>query len=53
MIDPFIGSGTTAEECIKLGIPYLGYEINKVYKQDIDLRLKGCKKEAQQIKLKI
>lgn len=39
-IDPFMGSGTTAEVCIKLGIPYIGYEINPIYKHDIDLRIK-------------
>ncbi|KKL75455.1 hypothetical protein LCGC14_2054720 [marine sediment metagenome] len=38
VIDPFIGSGTTAEVCIRLGIPYIGYEINPIYKQDMDLR---------------
>ena len=39
VIDPFIGSGTTAEVCIKLGIPWVGYEINLIYKQDMDLRI--------------
>ena len=39
VIDPFIGSGTTAEVCIKLGIPYIGYEINSIYKHDMDLRI--------------
>ena len=39
VIDPFIGSGTTAEVCIKLGIPYIGYEINPIYKHDIDIRI--------------
>lgn len=53
VIDPFMGSGTTAEVCTKLGIPYIGYEINEVYKQDIDKRLRNCKKEPQQTKLKI
>lgn len=48
VIDPFLGSGTTAEVCIKLGIPWLGYEINEVYSQDINKRLKNCKKEPKQ-----
>ena len=39
VIDPFMGSGTTAEVCIKLGIPYIGYEINSIYKHDMDLRI--------------
>lgn len=48
VIDPFLGSGTTAEVCTKLGIPWLGYEINEVYSQDINKRLKNCKKEPKQ-----
>lgn len=51
VIDPFLGSGTTAEVCTKLGIKWLGYEINEVYSQDINKRLKNCKKEPQQISL--
>ncbi|TFF90329.1 MAG: hypothetical protein EU548_03575 [Promethearchaeota archaeon] len=51
VIDPFLGSGTTAEVCTKLGIKWLGYEINEVYSQDINKRLKNCKKEPQQITL--
>jgi len=51
VIDPFIGSGTTAEVCTKLGIPWLGYEINEVYSQDINKRLKNCKKEPKQMEL--
>jgi len=53
VIDPFMGSGTTAEVCTKLGIPWLGYEINEVYSQDINKRLKNCKKEPKQVKLQI
>ena len=51
VIDPFIGSGTTAEVCTKLGIKWLGYEINEVYSQDINKRLKNCKKEPKQVTL--
>lgn len=41
VIDPLIGSGTTAEVCTLLGIPWIGYEINEIYKQDIERRLNG------------
>ena len=41
VIDPFIGSGTTAEVCKKLNIPWIGYEINEIYKKDIEKRLNG------------
>ena len=51
VIDPFIGSGTTAEVCTKLGIPWLGYEIKEIYSQDINKRLKNCKKEPKQIQI--
>ena len=51
VIDPFLGSGTTAEVCTKLGIPWLGYEIKEVYSQDINKRLKNCKKEPKQIQI--
>lgn len=39
VIDPFVGSGATAEVCKKLNIPWIGYEINEIYKQDIERRL--------------
>jgi len=31
VLDPFIGSGTTAVVCKKLGCKYIGFEINKEY----------------------
>ncbi len=51
VLDPFLGSGTTSEVCTKLGIPWLGYEINEVYSQDINKRLKNCKREPKQISI--
>ena len=39
IIDPFMGSGTTAHSCIQLGIKYVGYELEKEYKKDIDKRI--------------
>lgn len=51
VIDPFLGSGTTAEVCEKLGIKWLGYEINEVYSQDIEKRLKNVKVEPKQCDL--
>lgn len=53
VIDPFLGSGTTAEVCTKLGIKWLGYELNEVYSHDINKRLKNCKKEPQQVSLEV
>ena len=51
VIDPFMGSGSTAEICTKLGIPWIGYEMNKCYRGDIEKRLKNCVKEPQQCDL--
>ena len=48
VIDPFLGSGTTAEVCTKLGIKWIGYELNMEYSHDINLRLTNCKKEPKQ-----
>jgi len=53
VIDPFLGSGTSAEVCTKLGIPWLGYEINEVYSQDINKRLKNLKREPKQTTLEL
>lgn len=38
LLDPFAGSGSFLKASSILNIPYLGYEINPLYKQDIDLR---------------
>jgi DNA modification methylase len=51
VVDPFIGSGTTAEACTRLSIKWVGYEINKEYKVDINKRLKHCKKKAHQLSM--
>jgi DNA modification methylase len=43
-----MGSGTTAEVCETLGIPWLGYEIMEEYAPDIQLRIqRGIKKHQQ------
>ena len=31
VIDPFLGSGTTAVACAELGVPFIGYEIVEGY----------------------
>jgi len=40
VLDPFLGSGTTAEVCEGLGIKWLGYEIMEEYTPDIERRIK-------------
>jgi len=45
VLDPFIGSGTTAVACKKLGRKYIGFDINQQYCDDAMNRLKSIKKE--------
>ncbi|RLC37005.1 site-specific DNA-methyltransferase [candidate division Kazan bacterium] len=43
VLDPFIGSGTTAVACRQLGRHYIGYEINKEYCEIAKQRLANIK----------
>jgi DNA modification methylase len=38
-LDLFLGSGTTAQCCEEMGIPWLGYEIMEAYAPDIEKRI--------------
>ena len=40
LIDPFLGSGSFGQACEILKIPWIGYEINEIYRNDIDLRMR-------------
>ncbi len=40
IIDPFLGSGTTAVACMELGRKYIGFEINKNYYEVAQRRIK-------------
>jgi site-specific DNA-methyltransferase (adenine-specific) len=42
ILDPFMGSGTTAEACIRSGRPFIGLEIDRNYWQ---LSVERCKRE--------
>ena len=46
VLDPFMGSGTTAISCIKTGRNYVGFEINKKYFKNIEGRIKKIKNET-------
>ena len=39
VLDPFIGSGTTARSCEEFGIPWLGFEIEERYARDIEMNV--------------
>jgi len=39
VLDPFLGSGTTAKAAITQNRRYIGYEINKAYKKTIDKKI--------------
>lgn len=49
VLDPFMGTGTTAEAAIELGRNAIGYEINPEYKELIDNKLKRAKESCQQM----
>lgn len=44
VLDPFIGSGTTAKAAIELGRKYIGFEISKEYCDIAEERLRGSEK---------
>ena len=39
VLDPFMGTGTTAEAAIELGRNAIGYEINPEFKKLIDIKV--------------
>lgn len=44
VIDPFLGSGTTAVACAELGVPFIGYEIVEEYAEMANERVKEQKR---------
>ena len=48
VLDPFMGSGTTAVACIRTGRNYIGFELNKEY---YDKACKRIKLEQAQLAL--
>lgn len=51
VLDPFMGSGTTAIACIELDRNYIGFEISKEYCELIKTRLDNFKKELNKEKI--
>ena len=47
VLDPFMGSGTTAVACKELNRRFIGYEINEEYHKIATDRLNGIKKNGQ------
>jgi site-specific DNA-methyltransferase (adenine-specific) len=45
ILDPFIGSGTTAVACIQSKRRYIGFDISKEYIKIAKRRIKDCRKE--------
>jgi len=43
VLDPFMGSGTTLEACIQLGIPCYGFELMEEYRVDMEKRIERSK----------
>lgn len=44
VLDPFLGTGTTAEAALELGRNAVGYEVNKKYKELIEKKIKRALK---------
>jgi len=51
VLDCFMGSGTTAQVCEELNIPYLGFEIEEKYAPDIEKRIALGQKARSQGRL--
>jgi len=47
VLDPFIGSGTTAVACVQTGRNFIGYEINKEYYDIAVGRIQSAKSQTQ------
>jgi len=47
VLDPFLGSGTTAIACKHLGIDYIGFEINETYYNIAKDRLQGINQKGE------
>lgn len=47
VLDPFVGSGTTAVAAIKFRRHYIGFELNQAYKKEIDKRIAARKKDME------
>lgn len=50
VLDPFLGSGTTAVACEQLGVRWIGIEVDKEY---CDMTIKRIEQERSQLKLRL
>ena len=53
VLDPFMGSGTTAQVALQHGRRYLGCELNESYKELQTERIKSVSKETPQLELEL
>lgn len=51
VLDPFMGTGTTAEAAVELGRNAIGYEINEEYKKLINTKIKKASEKYEQMSL--
>ena len=49
VLDPYMGSGTTAAACALTGRRYLGFEIDPLYCKTIDRRLKSINAKTRSL----
>ncbi len=53
VLDPFMGSGTTAQVAIMHGRQYIGCELNPAYKELQDERIRGAMDQKRQVEMEI
>lgn len=53
VLDPFMGIGSTAVACVKLGVNYIGFEIDAEYAQIAEERVLSEKRKVTQVKPEI
>lgn len=51
VIDPFMGSGTTAQAALAMGIPFIGYELDDTYRRDWDVRRRTVQKIKETVSI--
>ena len=47
VLDPFIGSGTTVEACIRSGRQFIGFELDKRYFDSAQIRIKKAQEQGK------
>jgi site-specific DNA-methyltransferase (adenine-specific) len=49
VLDPFMGIGSTAVACLRLGVDYIGFEIDKSYVKSAKQKIQNMLSEIKKI----